>query len=186
MTLFEYLAIAFSLLFSFSAMRLVGGLPHAVDPDRRYPIHLCFVFIHLVGTAAVFWAFWSYRDVSWTFPRFLLALAGPSLIYFGACTLIPEAPATIASWRTHYYTVHKKYFLCVCLWAAVVAVTVTILVQMPLAHPARAAQAGAFAAAIIGALSDSQRVHAGIAALFISGIAIGIFSLLMQPGSLAQ
>lgn len=29
MTLFEYLAIAFSLVFSFSGMRLVEGLPHA-------------------------------------------------------------------------------------------------------------------------------------------------------------
>ena len=36
MTLFEYLAIAFSLVLSFSAMRLVAGLPYAAHPNRRY------------------------------------------------------------------------------------------------------------------------------------------------------
>jgi len=34
-TLFEYLAIAFSLVFSFAAVRLVGGLPYALEPGRR-------------------------------------------------------------------------------------------------------------------------------------------------------
>ena len=34
MTLFEYLAIAFGLLFSLTALRLIGGLPAALDRDR--------------------------------------------------------------------------------------------------------------------------------------------------------
>ena len=46
MTLFEYLAIAFSLVLSFAAMRLVAGLPYAVQADRRYWVHLVFVFSH--------------------------------------------------------------------------------------------------------------------------------------------
>ncbi len=101
MTLFEYLAIAYSLVFSFSAMRLVGGLPHALDPNRRYWLHVCWVLIQLVGTAGQFWLFWSYRDVEWSYPRFLLTLANPSLLYFNACTLVPEAPASVESWRTY-------------------------------------------------------------------------------------
>jgi hypothetical protein len=40
MTLFEYLAIAFGLLFSMTALRLVGGLPAALDPDRRFWVHV--------------------------------------------------------------------------------------------------------------------------------------------------
>ena len=40
MTLFEYLAIAFSLVFSFIAARLVAGLPHALDSSRRYFVYL--------------------------------------------------------------------------------------------------------------------------------------------------
>lgn len=36
MTLFEYLAIAFSLVLSSSAMRLIRALSHALQRDRRY------------------------------------------------------------------------------------------------------------------------------------------------------
>ena len=36
MTLFEYLAIAFSLVFSFAAVRLVGGLPAALARGRGF------------------------------------------------------------------------------------------------------------------------------------------------------
>ncbi len=62
MTLFEYLAIAFSLVYSFSAMRFVAGLPYATQPGRRYWVHLTFVCLLLIGTAMAFWAFWGFRD----------------------------------------------------------------------------------------------------------------------------
>ena len=90
MTLFEYLAIAFSLVLSFSAMRLVAGLPHAAQPDLRYWVHLVFVSSLLLVTALAFWNLWNYRDATWTLPRFLLILTIPGLIYFLACTLVPE------------------------------------------------------------------------------------------------
>ena len=115
MSLFEYLAIAFSLVFSFSAMRLVSGLPHALDPTRRYWVHVSLVFLQLLSTAGIFWGFWSYRDVEWTFPRFLLALASPVVVYFNACTLIPEASASVESWRTYYFAARKRYFMGICI-----------------------------------------------------------------------
>ena len=62
MTLFEYLAIAFSLVFSFSAMRLVAGLPYAAQANRRYWVHLVFVSAHLLLTAVGFWNLWNFRD----------------------------------------------------------------------------------------------------------------------------
>ena len=32
----------------------------------------------------VFWVFWSYREVHWTFPKFFLALSVPGALYFVA------------------------------------------------------------------------------------------------------
>jgi hypothetical protein len=109
-TLFEYLAIAFSLVFSFAALRLVAGLPHAIAANRRYNVHVTHVFILLFATAAVFWAFWSARNVEWTFPRFLIQLAGPAALYFLACTLIPDEPVSVMSWRDYYFAVRRRYF----------------------------------------------------------------------------
>ncbi len=111
MTLFEYLAIAFSLVFSFTAIRLVGGLPFAFDGTRRYWIHLVVIGLQLGCVAGGFWGFWSYRDVVWSFPKFLLALSGPGVFYFLATTLVPESPSQVASWRDYYYSVRVPYFV---------------------------------------------------------------------------
>ena len=99
MTLFEYLAIAFSLVFSFCGARLVSGLPHAVRQDRRYWVHLCFVVWQLFVTVFIFWVFWSFRNVNWNFPTFAIVLTSPGLVYFNACTLVPENPSSVESWR---------------------------------------------------------------------------------------
>jgi hypothetical protein len=57
MTLFEYLAIAFSIVFSLSATRLLGGLSHVLQPERRYWVHATAVCGWLLAAIAVFWIF---------------------------------------------------------------------------------------------------------------------------------
>ncbi|MCR9095903.1 MAG: hypothetical protein NXI30_16905 [bacterium] len=179
MTLFEYLAIAFSLVFSFSAMRLVGGLPHALDPERRFWIHLAFVFCKLFATAVVFWAFWLYRDVEWTFPAFLLVLANPALLYFNVCALIPDDPSEVTSWRSHYFAVRRRFFSGVCLWVIAIGSAGTFVLGIPLLHPLRGIQAAVLAAGVAGALSDEPKVHAGLAAgllVLLTVISLAVFS----------
>ena len=186
MSLFEYLAIAFSLVFSFSVMRLVSGLPDALDPGRRYWVHVSLVGLLLLATVGIFWGFWSYRDVDWNFERFLLALANPVIVYFNACALMPEDPASVASWRAYYFTIRKRYFTGFSCWALVAAASQTVLLQMPLSHPARMVQASVFAMGVLGASSANPRVHAGIAgALLTLALLVG-FVLMPRPGALAQ
>ena len=185
MTLFEYLAIAFSLVFSFSGMRLVGGLPHAVQSSRRYWIHLSFVCIQLLATVLVFWLFWSFRNVAWNFPTFLLALASPGLIYFNACTLIPENPSAVESWRDYYYSVRRRYFIGVSCWILVVATISTVVLQFPFLHPARVPQAVFLALGVVGAVSESHRVHAGIVLLLLALTLFVALTLGFRPGPFA-
>ncbi len=59
MTLFEYLAIAFGLLFSMAAMRVLGGLPASINPGRRYSLHMSIAFGLTALIAASFCSFWS-------------------------------------------------------------------------------------------------------------------------------
>ena len=181
MSLFEYVGIAFSLVFSFAAMRLVGGLPHVVDRERLYWVHLCLVCVLILVTAGVFWAFWSYRDVEWTFPRFILALANPVSIYFIACTLVPESPSTVESWRAYYYTVRRKYFVGVLLWGIVVALGSAVVLDRPFSHPTRVIQAIVIAVGVLGASSSDSRVHAGIAAFSVSVAVVGAFVVFAAP-----
>ena len=94
-TLFEYLAIAFGLLYSVGALRILGGLPSALDPEKRYWVHTGMSLLMLMGIASSFWAFWSLRETAWTYPGFLLALLLPGLLFYCAAILIPENPEAV-------------------------------------------------------------------------------------------
>ena len=181
MSLFEYVGIAFSLVFSFTAMRLVSALPHAVIRDRRYWVHLCLVCVQLLATAGIFWSFWSFRYIEWTFPRFILVLANPSLAYFVACTLSPESAESVGSWRAYYYTIRRKLFVAVVLWGIVIAIVSTVVLERPLTHPTRVVQATMIAAGVLGAATGNARVHAGIATLLIGVAIVGAFVVFPAP-----
>ena len=185
MTLFEYLAIAFSLVLSFTAMRLLAGLPHAAHPDRRYWIHLVFVCVQLMTTVAVFWIFWSYRDASWTLPGFVLVLSSPALIYFNACTLIPDNPGGVQSWKSYYYSVRRRFFIGLVCWIFVASAGATVILQMPWSHPGRLSQTAGLIVSVLGAVSESHRVHSVLALCIIVLVLIVVFTVALQPGSLA-
>ncbi len=184
MSLFEYLAIAFSLVFSFAAIRLVAGLAHVLEPDRRYLVHVFHVFTLLITTASLFWAFWSFREVRWNYPLFLCGLLGPATVYFLACTLIPDSPATVTSWREHYYEVRRRYFLGICVWAFVLTLNTTLLVGLPWLHPLRAVHLLLLGAGIVGFTSDRPAVHTFLVVVGLVLIA-GTSVLFFLPGPLA-
>lgn len=183
MTLFEYLAVAFSLVFSFTAARLVAGLPYALKPERRYFVHVLQVGNLLLTVVVTFWAFWSFRNVEWNLARFVSALAGPGLLYFLACTLIPEAPEGVASWRQHFYSVRRSFFTGVAAWTCIIAVNSTISLGIPIWHPVRATQFALLSIAAVGAVSESPKVHA-ILAISSLALLLAFVALSFLPDSL--
>ena len=142
----------------------------------------CFSF----SLAAMFWAFWSYRDVDWTFPRFLLSLTSPVLALFMASTLIPASPDEVESWKDFYYSVRSKYFSAWIAGFLLMAVNTTILIDMPLTHPARLGQLSLAAVGVVGVSSSNPRVHGGMAICMIAVLAFGASVIFLEPGSLAK
>ena len=185
MTLFEYLAIAFSLLLSFTAMRLLAGLPSAAQPGRRYWVHLTFICAHLAGTVGAFWVYWSFQNANWSLLRFVLVLASPGLMYFNACSLIPENPSSVDSWRDYYYSVRRRYFIGVICWVLVAAGAGTVVLEMPLLHPARVVEIAFLLLGTLGAMSASERVHSGLAICIVAFAPVLALTLFSQPGSVA-
>ena len=180
MTLFEYLAIAFSIAFSLTAARLAGGIASAARAERRSPAHLLNTCGILITTVGIFWLFWGYRDVSWTFPRFALALSNPGLLYVIACTLIPENPEQVASWHEHFRAVRRRYAILLACWISVAIAMTTWILGLPLLHPARAVQAVVLLLAFTGAVSTRDRVH-DVLAVAVIGLACASFAVLILP-----
>jgi hypothetical protein len=182
MTLFEYLAIAFSIVFSMTAARLAAGLSHASDRERRSLVHLVHTSTLLLASIGVFWLFWGYRDATWTFFRFTLALANPGLLYVLAVTLIPDAPATVSSWQQHFDRIRWRYFLLVGTWVLVTAALTTVVLELPLTHPARAVQLLLLGLAAIGASSSRPRVQLWLA-VSLALLVVAAASLILVPRS---
>jgi len=181
---FEYLSVAYSLVSSFAAIRLVAGLPHAVASTRRYYVHISHVFLILFATVTLFWGFWSFRDLQWNLFRFISLLAGPGLVYFLACTLIPDEPSSVSSWRHYFYSVRRPYFIGLCLWVLLQIMNTTLLLEMPLLHPFRVVQLLILAMGVVGSASDNPTIQRLIAIGSWVVAAITSFVLFL-PGALA-
>ena len=186
MTLFEYLTIAFGLLYSISALRLVGGLPAATAPDRRYWVHLLLTLALLLLIASGFWTFWSLRDVVWTFLGFLLSLMVVAALYYCAAVLVPENPGQVTSWRAHYFAVRRRWYAGFMLWAVAIALNASVNLGMSLTHPLRGVQLVALGVGTVGVASSSPRVHAGLVLLFAVLVVGFSLSIGLNPGWLVQ
>lgn len=183
MSLFEYLAIAFTLVISSAVMRIADGLSESFrgpEPSRLYQGQLC---VALVGNVAAFWNFWSFHDVEWTFARFVLAVSGPVALFFGAASLVPSDVDSIVSWAEHSRSVRRRFYLALCVWSVLIATTTTVLLGMGWRHPARAAELITFSIGFIGAVSKSDRVHGGLIAFTLVFAALALSTLAANPGA---
>ena len=175
MTTFEYLAIAYSLLFSATALRLIGGLPHIFRREARYNVHAALVVLILFGTVQNFWVVLSYQNIEWTFPRFIRLLAVPGTLYFIASTLVPDDPNIIESWKKYYFEKRVQLYSGIMGWMLLAFVNTTFTLGMPLAHPARGVQLGLFAVGVCGLSSARPLVHQIlIGCIFLLALAFGI------------
>jgi hypothetical protein len=186
LTVFEYLAIAFSLVLSFTALRLVGGLAHTLSGTSRYWVHATQNVAALLMVTVVFWVFWSYREVQWTYPKFLLALSGPGALYFLATILIPDDPSTVESWREYYFSIRIKLFVALGLWVVLTATLSTVVLEMPVAHPARIVQITMLAIAVVGIASKQPRVHAALALAMLAAFATLGLSIFLSPNAIKE
>jgi hypothetical protein len=184
LTLFEYLAIAYSLVISFAVVRAASVLPHALSRERIYWIHTFWVLANLVTSLLVFWNFWSYREVSWTLGRFALVLALPTSVFIVASILSPDEPSSVESWREYFFAIRVRLFVGGVLFSTVAVLISTFVLEMQILHPLRLYQAAFLGVCVAGAVSDRPRVHAGLAILTMLSFGFAVVRLFAAPGSL--
>ncbi len=168
MTLFEYLAVFVSIVLSFGVIRLLDGVPAVVSRGRSYLTHVTWVFIILWMHVNYWWVFWSYNvGIAWNYPRFLLILVSPFLLYSLAITLVPRDTGSVESWRSHFYGVHTRFFgVFACWWLAVGLANVLVLSQ-PFFNGLRLTQGTFIVLCLVGAVTERPRFHALLAAVML-------------------
>ena len=178
MTLFEYLAVFVSIVLSFGVIRLLDGVPPAVKRGRYYPIHFGWVIALLWLHVQYWWVLWSYNTgVTWNYPRFLLVLASPLLLYSLAITLVPRDTDNVESWRDHFYGVHTRFFGIFACWMATLGLANWLVLGQPFLNPLRIGQGMFVVLCLVGAVSKRPRFH-GLLAAFTLVLAVAFVASL--------
>lgn len=186
MTLFEYIAVANSVILSLAVVRLLDVLPSAFDPTRRYWTHCAFVVMVLWACAQYWWVGWSFASVeSWTYFKFLLYLIPPALLYSLAKTLGSPHPDGKESFVDHFQASRRRFFALMTMYMSVLVLSSWVIGGVPLTHPIRALQLTNVVAASSGFFVSSRRYHALLAGYFLLILVVLTFRVFSEPAPLA-
>jgi hypothetical protein len=187
MTLFEYLAVAVSIVLGLAATRLMDALPHVFAKGRRYWIHATITCACLGNIGNAWWIMWSYQTVTeWTSARFFLVLGISGLHYSIAALLAPSAAASVASWRKYYWEIRVRLYSLTLVWMALIAVQSWILLDISWWHPTRLVELVVMSLGAAGVASTNPRIHVLIAMSMAAGLVILVVTLFASAAPLAK
>jgi hypothetical protein len=173
MSHFEYVAVAFSLVFALILARLLESLPDVFSRERRYWIHSLWV-IHLIfSVLGVWWALWGFRDADWTPVLFLEVMSFPMIFYMRAVFLLQDHDQSRQPWETLFYANRTRFF-----GASTLAAVAALLFDLSISdgtEVSRLIRLVGFASVlllnILGLVSNKPRTHS---ALVIVNFVIGL------------
>ncbi len=181
MTLFEYLTVAVSIVLSLSIVRGLDAAGDVLDAKRRYPVHAAWFLLKSFQPALIWWSIWGLHDeTGWSFPAFLLCLAGPGLLYFQLTILVIRASAEISDWRAHFYEHRRRFFATAMASAITAPLLVLSLGDIPSAKVISVGTLAEINLATIGFRSDKPRTHKSLVTISAVGLAISTY-LITQP-----
>ena len=157
MTLFEYIAIATSLILSFSLARTLTNIAPIFAAEHRYWVHSAWVLGLLVSHASLFWQIWLYEDVeAWTLLEFILLLMGPILLLVGASLLVPVEP--VSDYQRHFESIRVPYYSVLIALHLQPIPLAHLLFDIPLLNPLLLSALIITSAAAVGLISRSPPV----------------------------
>jgi hypothetical protein len=178
MTLFEYLAVAVSIVLGLAAARLMDALPHILVRDRRYWIHAAIACVCLGNIGNSWWVMWSLRTVpEWTSVGFFLVLGASGLHYSIAALLSSSAAESVESWRDYYWEIRVRLYSLGLVWLASIAAQNLILLDVSWRHPSWLVALLGMGLMAVGAASARPRVHAFIAISMSVSLVIMVLSV---------
>lgn len=187
MTLFEYLSVLASIIFSLSAAQILTRIRTVLDPEKRYWVHALWVFFALLLHLLIWWEFWGYRDVvSWNVLNFGLLLLNPLVLFVCAGALVQSEKSETGDWLDHFFETRRTIFLTLGILPVVSVVRRFVLADVPLLSIQNSPELIFFLLFLLGFLYAGKRVQAAIviASWILAVIVIGGFWF--EPGAVVD
>ena len=192
MTLFEFVSVMFSIILGLSLSQTLAGVARLVrDPNevRRFGPQTVWTTTLVLMHFLLWWSIWDFRDVSWNFPRFVVASSEPLFLFFMTALLLPSArglePVDL---RSHFFRVRRW------LMGLYAGLMVIFLLDGPLVFQSEGLWSGyripqlvALFAVLIGLKTENSRHHWVISlvvlGVILSGTAFRFFPAAFAPGT---
>lgn len=165
-THFEFVSIAFSIVYALSIAKGLDALPAAFEPSRRYWVHFTWLCVKLANPAVLWWSAWELRGrEEYAFQEFLGVLLIAGTLYLQIVALVTPNPGAVSNWRAHYYAKRNLFF------GANIALLIELIVAGPLLFgnaflsPITFVQIVSVILSGIAMTTENGKVHACIAAL---------------------
>ena len=169
MDLFEFILTITSVIFALAVTEILSGISRLSQsrfrvtsflPHTLWVINL-FVFIFLI-----WWATWEFRDIAWSFSRYVYVLIAPTLVYFACSLLMPQQlDGPEVRLEDHFRRIRKPLFGTFALATIVVMVDGNVLADEPFWHGGRAGNFIMLGLAAWAFFTDHTRTHKVIAVL---------------------
>jgi hypothetical protein len=174
MTLFEYIAIATSLILSFSLARTLTNFAPIFASENRYWVHSAWVLGLLANHAILFWDIWLYQSVEvWTLVEFVLLLMGPIMLLIAASLVVPVG--SVPDYRIYFESIRGPFYS-VLIVISVQPIPLTyLLFDIPLINPLLFSNLIFAAGAVVGLVGRKRSIDMVLVCFMILGVFGGLF-----------
>ncbi len=182
MSEFEFFTVAISMILALGIGRLLDGVAPAISRERRYWVHVGWIFQKLLNHAMWWWGLWAGRAYEWNLAWFMWSLIGPAVLYLQAAALVTTAPSLVTSWRDRFFEIRPWFF------AGNLAICVNLLVVQTrtpdsFVAPVPVGIALLAALAVVGMATKNPRAHAVIVVLALTIQGLGLGAAMFRAGT---
>jgi hypothetical protein len=142
-------------------------------------VHLSWLSAAISFCLIGFWGFWGFRELEWTFPLFIGALAPTTLIYMFTSLVAPSQPSAVANWRDYFFSVRIPLLGTGALHMGVVLISNHALFGVSAFQLAALGPWALIAICVGGAASEKPQLHAVLA---IGPPVLAVITILLLAG----
>ena len=167
MDLFSYILILTSVIYALAVAQILEGVSRITQSSARVRAFLphtiwvlnLFVFIFLV-----WWATWEFRDIEWSFPKYVYMLIAPTALFLACSLLLPRNLGDReVRMEDHFFRVRRLFFASYLIGAVAVMIDGNVLSDEPILHSGRIGHALILGAGVTGYVSTAKRAQLAVA-----------------------
>jgi hypothetical protein len=163
-------------------VRLLDGVRSAAARDRRYWVHLLWIFTKLLNCSIYWWGLWSsHATATWNFASFIWVLLFPGILYLQCTALVTTTPNEIRHWREHFFGIRRWFFGINLLLIGHSLLSTWVIFEVPVMDVSRLPLVVVFVLNVIGLFSANPRLHATLVVIALLTNLVGFGSVWFQP-----